>query len=257
MKTALFCLLTSISFFSLTPLSPAQEKDLIYQVSTITALQEGAFKGYLSLKALGKFGNFGIGTYEGLDGEMVELDGIFYQVTADGNVHQSPDSILTPFALITFFEPDTQVTAGEQVNLEGLEVCIDNLLPTKNIFYAIRIDGVFSFVRVRSVPKQTKPFPRLIDAVKYQSIHERENLRGTIIGYWLPEYMKGISTPGYHLHFLSADKKSGGHLLECRMTGGSISLDYTYRFDLDLPVDSDFSDKDLTGDKQKELKKIE
>jgi acetolactate decarboxylase len=235
----------------------AQDKDLIYQVSTITALQEGDFGGHMSLDALKKYGDFGIGTYDGLEGEMVEADGIFYQITADGKVRCSPGDALTPFAMTTFFEPDTLVNVGEKLCLTELEAFIDSLLPSRNIFYAIRIDGTFMHIKARSVPKQTSPFPRLAEAVKQQSVFEFENLDGTIVGFRLPEYIKGISTPGYHLHFLSVDKKSGGHLLECRLTGGRVMLDYTYRYELDLPLTGDFLSRDLGGDRQKELEEIE
>ncbi|MGD0339880.1 MAG: acetolactate decarboxylase [Bacteroidota bacterium] len=259
MKYTLMCLLSTVFILLLTTSSIAQEseKDAIYQTSTIDALQEGVFEGNATLQILGKFGNFGIGTFQDLDGEMVLIDGYFYQIKADGKVYQPVNSTQTPFAMITFFELDMQITLEYPVDLKELLSRIDSLLPTKNIFYAIRIDGDFSYVKTRSVPKQTKPYSRLADVVKNQSIFELENLKGTIIGYWLPEYMKGISSTGYHLHFISADKKSGGHLLGCQMTGGIISLDYTYKYNLDLPVQSDFFQLDLSGNKHKELEKIE
>jgi acetolactate decarboxylase len=258
MKIKFLCVVTALVIFSFPPSSTAQEreKDALYQVSTFSALQEGLYDGIISLNSLGKSGNFGIGTYEGLDGEMVELDGIFYQIKASGKVECPADSIRTPFAMITSYDPDMQTTVVRQADMKELLAHIDSLLPTKNIIYAIRIDGAFGYMKTRSVPKQTKPYPRLADVIKNQSIFEFENVEGTITGYWIPEYMKEVCSSGYHMHFLSADKKSGGHVLDCTITSGTISLDYTYTFTLELPAQNEFYRIDLSGDRTNELRKI-
>lgn len=259
MKNALRCLFSII--YTLLILTPAiaqeVEKDAVYQISTLSALEEGCYDGTSSLKALRKFGDFGIGTYEALDGEMVLLDGNFYQIKADGKVYQPVNITRTPFAMITYFEPDAQIMLEHPMNLKELQALIDSLLPSKNIFYAVKIEGDFHFIKTRSVPGQKKPYLRLIEIIKNQSTFETTDLKGTIVGYWLPEYMKGISSPGYHFHFLSADKKSGGHLLECHLNSGTLSIDYTYKYDLDVSSQNDFYKIDVSGDKQKELEKIE
>ncbi len=258
MKIKLLCVVTALVILSIPPSSTAQEreKDALYQVSTIGAFQEGLYDGIISLNSLGKSGNFGIGTYEGLDGEMVELDGIFYQIKASGKVECPADSIRTPFAMITSYTPDMQTTLARPADMKELLAHIDSLLPTKNIMYAIRIDGAFGYMKTRSVPKQTKPYPRLADVIKNQSIFEFKYVEGTIVGYWLPEYMQRISSPGYHLHFLSADRKAGGHILDCMIISGTISLDYIYTFTLELPAQNEFYRTDLSGDRTNELRKI-
>lgn len=49
--------------------------DILYQVSTINALLEGIYDGDTSYGELKQHGDFGIGTFSGLDGGMIELDG--------------------------------------------------------------------------------------------------------------------------------------------------------------------------------------
>jgi acetolactate decarboxylase len=258
MKITLFTIATALAFFSL-PIpvtAQTQENDVLYQISTFGSFQEGLYDGSMTLNSLRKTGNFGIGTYEGLDGEMVELDGIFYQIQASGKVECPSDSVRTPFAMITSYAPDTQASVIRPADMKELLAQIYTLFPTKNILYAIRIDGMFRYLKTRSVPKQGKPYPRLAEVVKNQSIFEFKNVEGTIVGYWLPEYMKGISTPGYHLHFLSGDRKSGGHLLDCIISEGTISLDYLHDFTLKLPAQQEFYQMDLSGDTTNELRKI-
>ena len=58
----------------------------MYQISTSTALVEGVDDGAVSSGFLLAQGDFGLGTFENLDGEMVILDGIIYQVRGDGSV---------------------------------------------------------------------------------------------------------------------------------------------------------------------------
>jgi acetolactate decarboxylase len=149
------------------------------------------------------------------------------------------------------------MTGASETDFNGLQKQLNDSLPTKNIFYAIRIDGNFSYVKTRSVPKQAKPYPLLAEVVKNQPIFEKKNVRGTIVGFFCPSYVKGINVPGFHFHFISDDRKFGGHLLDCSISKGEIKLDYTNEFAMNLPVTKDFMDTDLSGEKEQELKKVE
>lgn len=244
-------------FLSIQIYGAEPDRDALYQVSTLYALMEGVYDGSATLAELGNHGDFGLGTYEGLDGEMIELDHHFYQVKADGVVYSPSDDTKSPFAAVTYFEPDHQFAVKQPLDMKGLQSAIESMLPTKNIIYAVRIDGEFSYIKTRSVPKQNKPYPRLSEVTKTQPTFEFKQVKGTIIGYWLPDYMKGVNMPGFHLHFISDDRKAGGHLLDCVIDSGKIQLDDTFRLNLVLPTDSDFYRKDLTADNSHELEKIE
>jgi hypothetical protein len=123
--------------------SPEYQETLT-QVSTIGALINGVYDGVISYGELKKYGDFGIGTFEGLDGEMVALDREFYQIKSDGHVYKVKDSIKTPFACVTFFDTDIKEKLNEGMNYTNIRGFIDDMIPTKNIFYAIKIDGTFS-----------------------------------------------------------------------------------------------------------------
>ena len=131
-------------------------------------------------------------------------------------------------------------------------------MPTGNIFYAIKIEGTFSYIKTRSVPAQEKPYPPLVEVTQNQPIFEFNDVEGTIVGFRCPAYVAGINVPGYHLHFLTKSKDSGGHVLEFEIVEAVASIDYTSEFLMILPGDdSDFYEVDLTQDKQKELEKVE
>ena len=234
-----------------------ESNDVLFQTSTISALLEGVYDGEVTFEELKRHGDFGIGTFNDLDGEMIGLDGEFYQVKADGVAYPVDDSMKTPFANVTFFEADNSVPLNEPLDYKGLEEYLDKILPTESIFYAVRIDGTFKYIKTRSVPGQKKPYPRLVEVVKNQAIFEFHDVEGTMVGMRCPAYVNGINVPGYHIHFIDKERKSGGHLLECQIGNVKVDVDYTSEFYMALPKKGEFYKANLAEDKQAELEKVE
>jgi len=254
----LFILLVIVFVIALSGYShPQENEDVLFQTSTINALLEGVYDGEITYGELEQYGDFGIGTFNGLDGEMIGLEGTFYQIKADGIAYPVDASMRTPFAAVTFFEADKIVLSDRALDQKELEQYLDDLLPTKNIFYALKIEGVFKYIKARSVPRQNKPYPPLVEVVKNQSIFEFHNVEGTIVGFRCPIYAEGINVPGYHLHFITEDRKAGGHLLECQVQNIGIEIDYTSEFYMVLPENAEFYAVNLEEEKHQELEKVE
>jgi len=235
----------------------AQYDDTLFQVSTIDALMQGVFDGFYSFNDLMAQGDFGIGTFDALDGEMIALDGEYYQVKSDGEVYPVPGHMMSPFAAVTHFEVDQTAALENASNFTELTRQIDLHLPSPNAFYALRIDGTFPYVQTRSVPAQEKPYPRLADAVKNQSVFNFTNVTGSVVGIWAPDFAKGVNVPGYHLHFITEDRKAGGHILEIQLANATAQVDVTAGFAMQLPSSGDFYEVNLSGDLQDELERIE
>jgi acetolactate decarboxylase len=234
------------------------QRETLVQISTIDALLSGVYDGVVTFETLKKFGDFGIGTFEGLDGEMVAVDGNFYQVKADGVAYPVSESMKTPFASVTFFDTDREVQLPEGMNYGSSAEFLDRILPTKNIFYAIKIEGTFSYIKTRSVPRQKKPYPPLVELTKNQPTFELINVDGAIIGFRCPLYVSGVNVPGYHLHFLTRNRDAGGHVLEFKLKQAVASIDNTSQFLMILPgEDSDFYKARLTEGTQDDLEKSE
>lgn len=223
-------------------------QDGLYQVSTINALFEGIYDGNITFKDVRRHGDFGIGTFNALDGEMVALDGKFYQIKSNGFAYPVNDTQKTPFVLVKFFRSEKTVYVERSFNYNQLSRYLDQVINSKNMPTAVKIEGLFSYVKTRSVPKQNKPYSRLAEAVKSQSVFEFLNIRGTLVGFQIPEYFKGLNSPGYHFHFLSEDRKFGGHLLSCETSDIKIYLDDSKEFKLVLPDHSEFLKADLLKD---------
>jgi acetolactate decarboxylase len=233
------------------------ETNTVTQISTIDALLAGAYDGQMTVGELLTHGDLGIGTFDALEGEMIVIDHQVYQARADGTVCLMPDSATTPFAAVVNFKAD-QISDWDGITTySGLQARIDAQAPGKNLFVAIRFDDNFPSMKVRSVPKQTKPYPPLAEAVQHQAVFEYTNVTGTVLGFRCPSFVKGVNVPGYHLHFISKDRKIGGHILDFKAIGGTLQLDTCNRFYMILPEQQQFSTLDLSQDRSKELEKVE
>lgn len=241
----------------LVPGAQASSDDTLFQASAISSLMEGVFDGTMTFKELRAHGDFGVGTVDNLDGEMIGLDGHFYQVRSDGAAYPINDSVETPFAEVAFFNPEEILTINGTSNLTQIESYLDSRLATKNYFYAIRIDGTFDYVKTRSVPVQSKPYPTLSEAVKGQKIFEFHNISGTLVGFRLPDFVNGINVPGYHMHFMTSDRSSGGHLLDLKLENASIKVDDISMLEIVLPSSEEFSKANISGNNQTALRQIE
>ncbi|MCJ7444457.1 MAG: acetolactate decarboxylase [Methanotrichaceae archaeon] len=230
----------------LNPISLASN-DIFFQVSTISALSEGEFDGTMTIKDLREHGNLGLGTFDRLEGEMVELDGLFYQIKADGIAYSVNESTRTPFAEVTFFEPDKTILFNSSSNLTQFQEYLDSQLPSENIFYAFRIDGTFDYVRTRSPIAQSKPYPTLSKSLTNQKIFEFHNQSGTIVGFRCPDYIEGVNVPGYHFHFITANRSSGGHLIDLKLNKSIIAMENMSQFFMVLPEETDLFHADLDG----------
>jgi acetolactate decarboxylase len=219
----------------------------IFQISTMSALVAGVFDGDTPYSEVMRHGNFGVGTFNALDGEMAALDGQFYHLHSDGSVGEVDPSDLTPFAAVTFFRADAEIDIETPYNRPELLALIDSTVPSKNLFYAIRIDGLFSSVTVRTASRQDKPYPRLVETTKTQVEHTFSDVRGTVVGFRAPQYAQGMTVAGYHLHFIDDSRTVGGHVLDLELVTGQVTLDRDGDLHVEMPTSTDFLDTDFSG----------
>ncbi len=230
-------------------------RDTLYQVSTIDALLSGIYDPLVRLGDVLPHGDFGLGTFEALDGELILLEGKVYRAGADGTVTLRPPATGTPFVAVTQFDTDQVLEVPAGLDYAGFKTWLESHLPSRNIPYAVRLDGRFDQVSYRSVPRQSRPFRPLGEV--QQSFFEQGATAGTLVGFWCPDFTKGVNVPGFHLHFLSDDRRHAGHLLDFRLASGKVQLDLTDDWDVKLPMTPAFLDRDLAGDRSAALHAIE
>jgi acetolactate decarboxylase len=212
------------------PASP--EQDTLYQVSPFSVFSAGKFDGNTTYAELAKFGDFGIGTLNGLDGEMFALNGNFYQIPIDGVPREIGPAEKTPYATVTFFDKDQSFQVTDVNNYSQLRSEIDQVLPNHDSIYAFKIIGVFNFAETRSVPMQTEPYMTLTVALEDQAIFMLNAVEGTAVGFYFPGSMGGVDSVGYHLHFLTEDRTAGGHLLDCDIQSATVELEQICNYHL-------------------------
>jgi acetolactate decarboxylase len=222
-----------------------REPHVLFQASTIGALLDGAFDGDLSFAELAEHGDLGLGTLNRLDGEMIALDGEFFRADVDGAVTPIAPTAKTPFAVVTRFEPEVDEPIDGPLSHQELLAHLDALAPAGASSCALRLDGHFELVRARSVPAQTPPYRPLTEVVADQHVFELEDVAGTMLGFRFPAYAEGIEVAGYHLHFISDDRRRGGHVLDSRPAGLRARLDPSDDLHVELPPQIELADPDL------------
>ena len=224
----------------------------LFQVSISGALVAGIYDREVSVRSILEHGDFGVGTFANLDGEMVILDGRVYQVQGTGRVSEAGPDAGAPFAVVTRFSPQTEVEAEPVASFQDLERRCDQYRNSGNIFYAVRLDGHFRRVRARAV-NPPQPGMRLIDAAKAQTEFGFNDIDGTLIGLWSPGFSSAFSISGYHFHFLSKDRQHGGHLLDVEAGPLRLKIEALTDFHLALPESEAYLKADLSKNTAEEL----
>ena len=132
----------------------------VFQTSTISALLAGVYDGELTVRELLAHGDFGVGTFDQLDGEMVVLDGTCYRLRSDGSARIADPSTHTPFAAVTDFVPDATARIDERSTREQVCHLADGLVTGANLIYAVRIVGQFSGCGPGPCSARPAPIPR-------------------------------------------------------------------------------------------------
>jgi acetolactate decarboxylase len=234
-----------------------REPHVLFQASTIGALLEGAYDGDLSFAELAEHGDLGLGTLNGLDGEMIAIDGRFYRADVDGAVSEVEPAARTPFAVVTRFEPTVDRRLSGPLNHDELLARLDGVVPAGAASCAIRLDGRFELVRARSVPRQSPPYRPLTEVVAEQHVFELSDVVGTMLGFRFPDYAEGIEVAGYHLHFISADRARGGHVLGSRSDGLRVRLDPASELHVELPPAVKLADPELAAATHAAVERVE
>jgi acetolactate decarboxylase len=232
------------------------DRHRLYQISTSAALVEGAYSGAIASSYLLQHGDFGLGTFENLDGEMVIADGAIYQVHSDGTVLRRDDDFQIPFAVITRFQEEEVFETGAIANLHDLEKACDLYRESANLFYAFRVDGMFEMVHARAV-SAVGTGTRLVDAAKGQGEFEFSNVEGSLVCFWSPSYSSAFNIPAYHFHFLSRDRRKGGHVLDLSAAKLRVGVQMLCEYDIRLPDQGSFLTTDLSRDPTSDLAKTE
>ena len=228
------------------------------QISLFSVLLGGHYNGIVSVGEVKRLGNLAIATMDRLDGEMQMIDGVVYQACADGQVYLPGDNETVPFGTVADFSAEETVRLTGLPSYEQFEARMDECCPRKDFPLAIRLSGKFNSMKVRTVKRQEQDGVGLAEAAKEEAVFEFRDIRGDLVGFRLPEYIRGINAPGWHRHFMDEARKHGGHVVNFSLLEGDLSFCHAGDYHIRLPDSPDiFAGLDLNRDWSRELKKAE
>jgi acetolactate decarboxylase len=196
-----------------------QQTATFFQYNIWGAFVNRVFDGSMTVKELKEKGNIGLGSFDLLDGELVMLDGITYRIREDGSVSVGKDADEIIYADATFFNKDETFSINGFLNYDSLRKVLNLKIPTPNNFYAFKISGTFDSIVLGGLHKQNPPFSKGLDVlIPSRPVFRGAAVKGTMVGFFCPAFIGDINTAGYHFHFISDDKKLGGHVMELKAT---------------------------------------
>ena len=227
----------------------------IFLASSMRALLEGCFDGTITMGEVMRHGDFGLGTFDALDGEMVACDGRFFQALSDGTVRPVDPSQTTPFATVLYFQPTHRLELAGLHDFASLTAAVRDGLPRPGQIHALRVRGEFSSVEVRVVHKESKPYPGLGDL--QQSFYQRAPVRGTVVGFNFPPEAQSLEGPEFHLHFLSDDHAFAGHLTALAGVDLTVEMSVASQLRVALPPGREHDADGLTADQIAAMHRVE
>lgn len=220
--------------------------DAIYQFAPSAAFAASLFEGPTKFGDVLRLGDFGLGGTSPLEGEVIVVDGTAYHAGPTGALEILSPTARTPFAFVKHFHAERRLELPEIDDFDDLVHALDAKLPSRNVFYAVRIDGAFAYVQLRSVARQERPYPPLAEVVREQNVFEAMQIEGTLVGFRFPAYLTGVNASGWHFHFVDEQRRLGGHVLDVRAGPLTAALDQSRSLTLVLPDDAAFDAADLT-----------
>ena len=227
------------------------------QISLFSILLTGRYGGVVSIREVKQHGNMAIATMDRLDGEVQMIDGVVYQACSDGKIYRPGDNETIPYGTICDFRAEGHLPLENIPSYELFEKHLEKVCPLENFPLAIRFTGNFQRMKVRVVKRQAHDGVGLAEAAKDEAVFDLTDCSGDLVGFRLPGYVSGINAPGWHLHFMDAERCHGGHVVNFSLRDGELSYCYADDFQIRLPDKSVFAGLDLARDWSKELKRAE
>ncbi|MFL9593393.1 acetolactate decarboxylase [Aeromonas schubertii] len=222
-----------------------QDEGVIYQSSLMSALLAGVYEGETTMSELLHHGDFGLGTFNHLDGELIAFERQIHQLKADGSARRADPWQKTPFAVMTQFRPCLERHFDHPLSRDEIHQWVDRLVGSDNVFVALRLDGRFETAKVRTVPRQSPPYKPMLEAIEAQPLFRLAVVEGTLVGFRCPPFVQGINVAGFHEHMITEDRCCGGHLLDYAMAHGTLRLCVVRHLNLTLSPDTAFRGANL------------
>ena len=232
--------------------------NVLYQHGTLGTLMAGLLEGTASVNELLEHGDLGIGTLTGSNGEVIFIDGKAYHANEHKEFIELTGDEMTPYATVTQFKADKNFSISDK-NQDDVFDEVKKEMTSENMFSAVKISGTFKKMHVRMMPGQEPPYTRLIDSARRQPEETRENIKGSIVGFFTPELFHGVGSAGFHIHFANDDRDFGGHILDFEVDNVNVEIQNFETFEQHFPINNKtFTETEIDyGDVADEIREAE
>lgn len=208
----------------------------ILQVSMIEALLDGCYDGDVTIAELQGRGDFGLGTLAGLDGELVVVDGEFWNIDPEGVCVPAPPQARVPFAALVNFTGASTFHLDGPMDRAALEALLLERLGDASVSAALRVEGAFGPVHFRTVVHQEPPYRPLAEVIaSAERQFHADHLEGVMVGFYFPDFAGEVNQPGFHFHMVSADRTTGGHVYDFTLAGAEVTVGPSQQVHVELP----------------------
>ncbi|CAI9686921.1 Alpha-acetolactate decarboxylase [Elizabethkingia anophelis] len=183
-------------------------------------MKKGQLQGTVLLDTIhNKKHLYGLGPKEYLKGELLVIDGKSYvsSVNNDGSIKMEETfEVKAPFFVYTNTENWKEYKLPKSIKtLKQLEEFIDKKTKKSNRPFAFKMEGTFTKINfhIQNLPDGTiVKSPK--DAHQGQGKYERENVNGTIIGFFSTEHQTVFTHHDtyIHIHFINSERTEMGHI---------------------------------------------
>ena len=233
----------------------------IYQVSTLQALVLGYTRSVITVDELLKHGDTGLGTFEGVGGEMIVVNGHCYCASNSGTVSEATPDTGVPFAAVTKMIDGRKLSINDIKDVDELKTALNNAIEEDfglNSMHIVKIDGNFKKVSARSEAEYKAHHVSLKEILaKSQRDFFFNNVKGTLVCVYYPDYMDRINASGWHFHFVSDDRKCGGHVFDVCIEKSNALLNKISSINIQLPTEPVFDTYSLKQASNDEIKEVE
>ncbi len=240
--TSIATLVASISLFA------ADTEPGIYQISTMNAIHAGVFDAHFPYKEVMKQGTLGVGFVHNLKGEMIAVDGHYYHLHTSGKAEVLDPDETCPFARVVPFNPETHFVMRKEKGFASVTRRIMQQFPSHNTLYAIKIQGIFPRVKLRVLREMKPPYTKLEEAKKDQNEFTLYDVKGTVVGFFTPQFLTSVYDSEFNFSFISSDFKTGGHVLDMSVENVNVLIQPIYKTELILPHHLTFQQAPISGD---------
>ena len=213
----------------------ATPDDATFQLQLAHVLLEGGYDGVSTMAEALRGGDHGLGTLDRLDGELVVVDGEPWQVDFHGVARLVPPEATTPFVVVSHLQSPSTRTLRD-CSREQVAAVVEELVHDAGAVVAVRLEGTFTRVLVRSVPPQTPPYRPYSEVCATDEVRwELAPFEGVFVGFRFPDLAEGATIAGLHLHGLAADRSTGGHNYELHVHEALLSVGVSHEVVIALP----------------------